>query len=146
MVFGVAIKEDRYLMVRHNSPLGWAFPGGDVEYNPHGPKDPDNLDLLNAVADYTFSQATIRFSIPETKLFAYGYAIDAINDRNLLVHWFSIGFESKSLPRPHANLVDVSDARWLGIDHGELGRCVRMRIGEYQDAREGGSLIIGRCG
>ncbi len=143
-VYGVAGLGDRYLLVKHRR-QGWDFPGGPVYNESHGSKNEENEDLSYAVASYVNSQALIPQKLGESKLFAYGYAINPQTQTNYLVHWFSIGMPQTFLSEPHANMNDTTDAEWATADDPVIGKCLRMRMKEYQQAGEGGSIIKNSC-
>ena len=143
-VHGVAGLGDRYLMVKMRN-AGWDFPGGPVVAEVHGQKTKDNKDLIFAAAGYVNSQALISQRLGESNLFAYGFAINPITNENSLIHWFNIGVPNTFASEPHPNLKDSIDAKWVTLDDPVIGRCLRMRIQEYQDAAEGGSILKQSC-
>lgn len=145
MVFGVAVIQDRYLLVHHDNYLGWAFPGGTVHAGPHGQKLPNNFDLLNAVVDYSHTQAMLSFEISETALFAYGYGIDPIREKTVMVHWFELGLSPAALPNVYPNLEDIIDARWVAADSTRYGGCLEKKRAEYLEAQEGKTFVMERC-
>lgn len=143
-VFGVAGLGDRYLMVKMRN-TGWDFPGGSVIAGLHGQKTDENQDLVFAAASYVNSQALISQRLGESKLFAYGFAINPLTNENSLIHWFNIAVPNTFASDPHPNLKDTIDAKWVTIDDPVIGKCLRMRIQEYTDAAEGGSIIKQTC-
>lgn len=145
IVFAVIPMAGAFVMVRHRSPLGWAFPGGMVIESKHGAKHPSHYDLVTAVTEYAHSQATLPLQVSQTTMAAYGYAIDKIADRMLMAYWFQIGVPASFPPTLTPNMSDVDGAKWVAPDDSKLSGCLQQRITEYQDAGEGGSIIIEGC-
>lgn len=143
-VVGVAGMGDRYLMVKKRS-SGWDFPGGPVVAKAHGQKTDENKDITFAVASYFNSQALISQRLGEAELFAYGFMINPATNENYLVHWFSMGMPQTFPTDPSPNLTETLDAKWATIDDPVIGKCLRMRIQEYTDAAEGGSVLKQSC-
>ncbi len=146
MVFAVIHLGGSFVMVRHRSPLGWSFPGGIVDSNRHGVKTPVSADLVSAVTGYAHQQATLPVQVSKTALFAYGYAIDEIADRMLMVHYFQIGLPTSFPPSVSPDLRDVSEAKWIAIDDSTLANCLTQRITEYETIGEGGTIVLEGCG
>jgi hypothetical protein len=145
MVFAVVHLGGGFVMVRHRSPLGWSFPGGIVDPERHGLKTPVSADLVTAVTGYAHSQATLPIQVSKTALFAYGYAIDDLADRMLMVHYFQIGLPTSFPPTVTANFTDVTDAKWVAVDDARLSKCLVKRISEYETIGEGGTIILEGC-
>lgn len=143
-VMGVAGMGERFLMVKKRN-IGWDFPGGPVVPEVHGIKSEDGNELNFAVAAYVNSQALISQRLGEAELFAYGYAINPTTNENVLVHWFSIGLPQTFPSDPTPNLTETLGAKWATVDDPVVGKCLRMRIQEYTDAAEGGSIVKQSC-
>ncbi len=144
-VRGVVLIGDRYLLVLRADGLGWSFPGGPVNPQKHGEKSEDNKDLIMTVTDYVHSQAMVPVAAEETVLLAYGYAIDEVHQRTILMYWFAVAVPSAFPPKPHPNMRDVKQVKWVGLDDPVLGDCLRTRIMEYVKAGEGGTIIMKSC-
>ncbi|MBI1389524.1 MAG: hypothetical protein GC154_13860 [bacterium] len=144
MAFAVVSYGGGFVMVKHNSPLGWAFPGGDVDPARHG-SNVANGDLVSAATNYAHSQALLPIQVSKTTLFAYGYGIDKTQDRMVMAYWFQIGLPTDFPPTPQANLQDSLDAKWVAPDDSKLSPCLEERIHEYETAGEGGTTIIDTC-
>lgn len=145
MVFAVVHLGGGFVMVRHRSSLGWSFPGGIIDSNRHGVKNTSNADLVTAVTGYAHSQATLPVQVSKTALFAYGYAIDEIADRMLMVHYFQLGLPTSFPPSVTPDFRDVMDAKWVAVDDSVLAKCLVKRIGEYENIGEGGTIVLEGC-
>lgn len=145
MVKGVVNMSDHFLMVERNDPMHWDFPGGIVRHNIHGPKTEENTDLVRAVTEYVHAQGMVQIEASQAKLIAYGYGIDVVNDRTYLVHWLTVNVPSKLPPTPHANLRNILDTRWVGMEDPYLKRCLEARIEEFKQAKEGGTVLLQPC-
>lgn len=137
---------DRFMMVRSHDTLGWVFPGGPIRTDLHGPPDEKAKDLRNAAADYAHSQAMVQVWSKMTSVIAYGYGIVENTPEILLTHWVSVGVPTSMLPTPHANLETILEARWVNPeDPSAEGYCLRQRLEEVTQAKEGRTVMINIC-
>lgn len=145
VAFGVVGLGGRYLMVKQKSPLGWTFPGGLVNRQEHGVKSETNDDLFDAALLHTYNQALISLEIEGSALFAYGYGVDVLNDRTVMVHWYRLSPKTVGLPSITANLALVDDARWVSDDSSYLRHCLVKRREEYIEAGQGRTIMLEGC-
>ena len=103
----------------------------------HGQKSENNNDLIAAVTEYTNSQAMVPVTVADTALLAYGYAVDELHNRTMMVHWYIVAIPSSFPPKVHPNMTDTKEARWVALDDPILGECLQTRIREYVSAGEG---------
>jgi len=141
----VHLDNEHYLMVRKREPMGWQFAGGVVDHERYGPKHPEAIDLVTAVTNDVHNQAMVAVTAKYTKMFAYGYGINKIQDKLSMIFWFYVIVPTSGFTQPHANLRDVSDAKWVNLDDPMLGDCLQQRIQEYKKVGEGGTVIIEPC-
>lgn len=144
-VFGLIQIGDRYLMIRRNDGLGWTFPGGLVIPGEHGQKNEEGSDLIRAASTYAHDQALIAVLGDEGMIISYGYAIDTVDNRMLLVHWLKLAIPNDFLPTPSPNLKDSLEAKWIALDDPEVGPCLKQRLNEIVEVKEGGTITLEKC-